>query len=217
MPSNARDILGMNLLQLLETLDDPRQHSLLRIYQDHGDLFHHGAGGNNHPNWPGGYADHVAEIIRINRILYPAMNVVRPLPFTMGQADVVLFFHDIEKPFKYGPPSDPRVMRFADGVGARLASLREQHLAQNAVVTSHDEAMWAEEAWEGAKGQILQDMTSAYGFEFSPEEVNGMRYIHGEGKHHRKDRRVAGPLAAHVHHCDNASARIWYDEGKGLG
>ena len=185
----SRDILSMNLLQLLETLEDPRQHALLKIYRDLGDLFHHGAGGNNHQNWPGGYADHVAEIIRINRILYPAMNAVRPLPFTMGQADVVLFFHDIEKPFKYGPPDDPRVMRFEDGVGAMLDSLRERHHEKTAVVTSHDEAMWAEEAWEGAKQQILLDLTGSYGFEFSPEEANGMKFIHGEGK----DRRVAGP------------------------
>ena len=63
---------------------------------------------------------------------------------------------------------------------------------------------------------VTSEILARYNIKLTPEEENAIHYAHGEGSDHRKDQRVAGPLAAHVHHCDNTSARIWYDEGKGL-
>ena len=34
-------------------------------------------------------------------VLYPVLNALRPLPFTLSDALLVLFMHDIEKPWKY--------------------------------------------------------------------------------------------------------------------
>ena len=56
---------------------------------------------HNHQAWPGGYLDHVKEAINIALKLYPVMEEIRPLPFSLSDALFVLFFHDIEKPWKY--------------------------------------------------------------------------------------------------------------------
>ena len=38
-----------------------------------------------------------------------------------------------------------------------------------------------------------------------------VKYAHGEGDDYHPTERVQSPLAAFVHHCDNTSARIWFD------
>lgn len=186
-------ILQKNLPQLLKEIDDPRQEIILKIYNDYKDLFHYAAGSTfNHQAWEGGYADHIVECLRINDITYDALKTIRPLNFTKASAAIVLFFHDIEKPFRYGKKTDARCVPW-------------QKKFQD-----------APHAWENAKWEILSDIQKSYGLKFSDDEINGLKYTHGEGNDHRKDARIASPLAAHVHHCDNTSARIWFDDGQGL-
>jgi hypothetical protein len=55
---------------------------------------------HNHQAWPGGYLDHVSETMTIAAVLHHAMSKVRPLSFSLSDALVVMFLHDIEKPFK---------------------------------------------------------------------------------------------------------------------
>jgi len=186
-------ILQKNLPQFLKEIDDPRQEIIFKIYNDYKDLFHYAAGSTfNHQAWEGGYTDHILECLRVNDVTYDALKTIRPLNFTKASAAIVLFFHDIEKPFRYGKKTDARCapwqMKFQD----------------------------VPHAWENAKWDILSDMQKTYGLEFSDDEINGLKYTHGEGDDHRKDARIASPLAAHVHHCDNTSARIWFDDGQGL-
>jgi hypothetical protein len=40
------------------------------------------------------------EVMRLACTLHIAMGTIRPLPFTMSDAVVVLFLHDLEKPWK---------------------------------------------------------------------------------------------------------------------
>ena len=50
------------------------------------------------------------------------------------------------------------------------------------------------------------------------EERNALHYIHGEShKEYDPLVRKAGPLAAFCHAADTLSARMWFDEGRGLG
>lgn len=85
-------------------MEDPRKEVLLRIYYRFHDLFHYAKGSShNHQAWEGGFADHIAESIRINNATYPALESIRPLPFSKDSAAICLFLHDIEKPFRYGP------------------------------------------------------------------------------------------------------------------
>ena len=187
------DILKKSLRDLLGALDDPRCATLLKIYDDYQDLFHMTEGSShNHQAWGGGYADHIAECLRVNEITYDALSQLRTLPFTKASAAIVLFFHDIEKPFKYGPEDDPRCAVW-----------------QNKQADTQKD-------WEEMKWDILQHFCAEYGLVLSADEQNGLKYTHGEGDDHRKDARVSCPLAAHAHHCDNTSARIWFDEGRGL-
>ena len=186
--------LKKTLLTLLEDINDPRRAILMKIYLDHAKLFHSTLGsGHNHQAWDGGYADHIAECLRINDVVYDALSEIRPLTFTKASGAIALFFHDIEKPFKYGPKTDAECIRW-----------------QSRCADTHNGD------WEAVKYDILTDFENKYGLTFTDEEQNALKYTHGEGNDHKKDQRVASPLAAHVHHCDNTSARIWFDDGKGL-
>lgn len=186
--------LKKTLLNLLEDINDPRQAILLKIYLDHAKLFHSTLGSShNHQAWDGGYADHIAECLRVNEVVYDALSEIRPLTFSKASGAIALFFHDIEKPFKYGPKTNAECLRW-----------------QTQCADKHNGD------WEAVKYDILDDFEFKYGLTFTDEEQNALKYTHGEGNDHRKDHRVASPLAAHVHHCDNTSARIWFDDGKGL-
>lgn len=189
----------MPLRTILADMTDPRRNVMLAIYDEYTELFHYAAGSShNHQAWQGGYADHIAECLRINTVVFDALNNARPLPFTENSAAICLFFHDIEKPFRYGPKDHPECIRWDQEARSR----------------DGEHNTW--KTWETIKWEILRDLATRFGFDLAQEELNALKYTHGEGNDHRKDKRVAGPLAAHVHHCDNISARIWFDEGKGL-
>jgi len=188
---NLRD--NMNLKNFLKSMTDSRKDALLDMYEKYKEIFHFSKGSmHNHQAWKGGYADHIAECLRINKITYNSLSEFRPLPFTEDSALICLFLHDIEKPFRYGPEDNEECNKW-----------REQ-------------ACIYHYGWEVLKTVILTSLLKDFGLELTEEEMNALQYAHGEGKDHLKNERVAGPLAAHVHHCDNISARIWFDEGKGL-
>ena len=127
-----------------------------------------------HQAWPGGYVGHITECIEIAAVTYAALSTMRPLPFALESAVLVLFLHDLEKPFKYVKP-----------------------------VTHFDD--------EEEKRAFVNDMIKRYGIELTDEERNALKYVHGEGDEYSPVLRIQKPLAAFVHHCDNTSARIWYD------
>lgn len=56
--------------------------------------------GHNHQAWPGGYIDHIAETMQIAEVQYSALSSIRPLPFSLESAMLVMFVHDLEKPWK---------------------------------------------------------------------------------------------------------------------
>lgn len=186
------DLLELSLRGLLERLSDPRREAMLAIYDDHQELFREAKGSShNHQAWEGGYADHLAETIRVNRWVWPVLNDKRRLPFSMDSADICLFLHDAEKLFRYSYSAHPEVLFWRHKAASTL--------------------------WEDLKDDIIRAWQHQYGFHLTADEQNAIAYTHGEGPEHRKDWRVATPLAAHVHHCDNTSARIWFDQGAGLG
>lgn len=62
---------------------------------------------HNHQAWEGGYLDHVRETMNIALVIYKAIlnNTERQLMFTIGDALLVLFIHDLEKPYRYQDPN----------------------------------------------------------------------------------------------------------------
>lgn len=192
----SQGLLNKSLRDFLESMDDPRREALLKFYDDYEDIIHYAAGSShNHQAWEGGYADHIAEVLRISELYHDAMSAVRPLSYSKEAAIMSLFFHDIEKPFRYGPEDSAECNKWR-----RLA----------------EEAGAGYEVWEDLKWDILAEIEAKYGFKLTADERNGIEYAHGEGSAHEKFRRVASPLASHVHICDTASARIWHDEGQNL-
>lgn len=66
---------------------------------DHIDAFNKAKGSShNHQTWEGGYRDHLTHCLCLASSLY---DLIKPLPFSLESAIKVLYFHDVEKLFKY--------------------------------------------------------------------------------------------------------------------
>ena len=86
----------LNLTELLRLTTRP----VRELYEHYADKFLHATGSShNHQAWVGGYIHHIVECLNIARWVYSTSP--RPLPFTLPDALLVLFLHDIEKPFKW--------------------------------------------------------------------------------------------------------------------
>lgn len=118
--------------------------------------------------------------MNIGIFMYEAFHLKRRLDFTLSDALLVLFLHDLEKPWK---------------------------LSQSE--TAMDEFLKHKE-----DKAFLEAKTAEYGFELTENHWNALKYVHGEGKDFNPHTRVQKPLAAFVHLCDTASARIWFDYPK---
>lgn len=61
---------------------------------------------SKHQAWKGGYIDHLVETMNIASSIYfsSIKDNGRELPFTLGDVILILFLHDLEKPFKYVEP-----------------------------------------------------------------------------------------------------------------
>lgn len=86
--------------ELFVYIEGPMRHRLPLLYTKYKKEMYAAQGSqHNHQAWAGGYIDHVAEVMNIARMLHQAMNAIRPLPFSVSDALIVLFLHDIEKIF----------------------------------------------------------------------------------------------------------------------
>jgi hypothetical protein len=77
----------------------------LEIFKDNVDRFLVAPGSKTkHQAWDGGYLDHLIEVMRIAIKMYDTLDKVRPLHFSLSDVLLVLFLHDLEKPFRYVEP-----------------------------------------------------------------------------------------------------------------
>jgi hypothetical protein len=90
------------LEELLGRVDEPYQSAFRRLLAEHRDAFGVARGSShNHQAWAGGYLDHVREAMNLAVVLHETLAPLRPLPFSLSDALVVLFVHDLEKPWAY--------------------------------------------------------------------------------------------------------------------
>ncbi len=159
-----------------------RRSRLLKILSDNRKLFQTVQGStNNHQAWFGGYIDHVREVMNIAYNLYDTLYSMRPLPFSIADALLVLFLHDIEKPWKYELKEDGQLYHLPEfETKAQAHAFRQKKLDE-------------------------------YGIVLTPEQQNAMLYVEGEFNDYSNLERKMGPLAAFCHLCDVTSARIWFD------
>lgn len=171
-----------SLEALIDRIDEPHRTVCRRILSDHERLFCVVQGSrHNHQAWPGGYIDHVREVMNFAVALFWLMSWIRPLPFSLSDALLVLFLHDLEKPWKY---------EIIEGGEVRYKE---------------------EMSTKGAARMFREEMLSRYGLVLTDAQRNGLTCVEGEFGDYSGSRRVMGPLAAFAHMCDVVSARIWYD------
>jgi len=114
-----------NIEQLLNLIDQPNRKACQKIYHDNKEMFDiaHGSS-HNHQAWEGGYMGHMRDIMNIAFRIYTDLDAARDLPFLLSDALLVLFLHDIEKPWKYGGKPE-EVDAFKDYQEFQLSKFKE--------------------------------------------------------------------------------------------
>ncbi len=167
---------------LVGRIDDPNGAGCAKILADHRALFATVQGStNNHQAWRGGYLDHVSEVMNIAVVLYEQLSARRPLPFSLSDLLLVVFLHDIEKPWKYDLGADGQLRHKAEMQG------------------------------KAAHQKFRMELLRQHGIVLTAEHENGLKYAEGELADYTNKQRMMGPLAAMAHMCDVASARLWFD------
>ncbi|MCA9496225.1 MAG: hypothetical protein KC589_04745 [Nanoarchaeota archaeon] len=91
-----------NLNELFEMIEEPNRSSCKKIYSDNKEIFESAKGSRlKHQAWKGGYLGHIVDIMNIAIQLYDNLNSCRKLNFSLSDSLLVLFLHDLEKPWKY--------------------------------------------------------------------------------------------------------------------
>lgn len=182
--------------QNIDKIDRPYRGICHRILEDNRQLFETVQGStHNHQTWPGGYIDHITDAMNLVRPLYKFFRKFgRALPFTRSDALLVVFLHDVEKPWRIELDSAGNAKnRTRLETKEQFKIFREQKLVE-------------------------------YGLVLPPALQNAFTYIEGEHKAYSDKRRVMNELAAFCHLVDTWCARGWYaypkaeaDEWTGAG
>lgn len=95
----------MKLRELLDLIDVPNKTKCLTLFEDNKGRFEKAPGSlSKHQSWEGGYLDHLEETMNFSADLFNLMNNKRQLDFSLSDVLLVLFLHDLEKPFRYTEP-----------------------------------------------------------------------------------------------------------------
>lgn len=169
--------------QLIEMLDEPNCSAARRLYTENRDRFLSARGSShNHQAWEGGYHDHIQDAMNYAVLFYRAeASTGRPIPFSLSDALLCVFLHDLEKPWRFE--------KAEDGSWCNTGELNTKEAREDFRIAKMEE----------------------YGFQLTPSQQNGVKYAEGEGKDYRSDQRVSNELAGFVHVCDHYSARVRHD------
>ncbi|HII15745.1 MAG TPA: hypothetical protein HA362_05540 [Nanoarchaeota archaeon] len=171
------------LNEFLDMIEEPNGSICRKLLDDNRTLFTAARGSkHNHQAWRGGYLDHITEIMNIAAVLYPQLNEARPLNFSLSDSLLVLYLHDLEKPWKYTTKEDGT-------------------LEVNPALTDKETQVRS----------FVEQKIREYGFVLTEGLWNGINYVEGEKNDYSGKRRTQTPLAAFAHLCDNWSARGWFD------
>jgi hypothetical protein len=98
------------LMSFLGDLDgEDGCEGLMKFHADHEALIRDAKGSKSkHQAWPGGYLDHLVECLTIGDEMWNGLGCIRELPFEWSSVVKVLYFHDVEKMFKYSNLKPPR-------------------------------------------------------------------------------------------------------------
>lgn len=169
--------------ELLDMIEGPNGEACRRIYEEHHEAFTASPGSrHNHQYWPGGYIDHVTDAMNIGLQVYETYNNLRELPFTQSDVLMIVYLHDLEKPFLYSYNED--------GTVDKKEELMEK----------------------SAREEFKRNMLDKYGIELNPLQDNALEFVEGiRDNKYSNTRRVMGELAVVCHIADLTSARLWYN------
>lgn len=174
---------------VLALIDEPWRTPCEKILAEHRSLFERARGStHNHQTWDGGYIDHITDGLNYARHLYALDAALgRPMPFTLSDALLIFYLHDLEKPWRILVQESGEAMN-RPGLDTKAAfkAFREEKLAD-------------------------------YGLVLTPAQLNGLTYVEGEMGDYSSTRRVMNELAAFCHKVDVWSARQCYDYPKAIG
>lgn len=177
------------LAELINFIDEPNRTNCMRILTDNLELFQTIPGStHNHQTFVGGFYGHIEDCCNYAYYLYDFdASFGRPLPFSKSDVILIMFLHDLEKPWRIEVMEDGSV-RNRPGLDSKEAfkQFREQKLAE-------------------------------YGVTLTPSQFNALTYVEGELNDYSSKHRVMNELAAFCHKVDTWSARGWYDYPKPQG
>jgi hypothetical protein len=117
---------------LVAMIDEPNRLPCQRILTEHRCLFEHVHGStHNHQTWSGGYIDHVTDCMNFIRHLFTFVSAFgRPMPFTLSDALLVIYLHDLEKPWRFLVNQDRIANRVELSTKAQRKQFREDKLRE---------------------------------------------------------------------------------------
>jgi hypothetical protein len=185
--SRARKLsLSLDYLSIdacVDLIDQPHRSVCKKILANHRALFEKARGStHNHQTWDGGYIDHITDGMNYARHLYAFECAFgRPMRFSMSDALLVFFLHDLEKPW--------RILVDAAGKASNRSGLDSKAAYQ----------------------EFREKKLEEYGLVLSDYQRNAFTYVEGELKDYSSERRVMNELGSFCHRVDTWSARERYD------
>ncbi len=177
---NNKQPTRLTIDELLELIDEPNRIGCKMLLHNNRKLFTEAYGSvHNHQAWPGGYLDHLVEIMNYAVIFYATLlSTGRPVNFSLSDVLLILFIHDIEKPWKY--------RRNKKGDLEVIPSLRSK-------VAQH-------------KFRLAK--IREYFISLTKQLLNAFKYVEGEFDKYNERGRVMNELAGFCHMMDVCSARV---------
>jgi len=172
-----------SLAEAINLIKSPSRSRCRRILEENRVVFEMARGSDaKHQAWKRGYLDHITETMNLAILFYGSLSSTgRPLNFTLSDSLLVLFLHDLEKPFKQLKGKE---LGLYDSSGKKNRS-----------------------AIDKFKGKLFK----SYGLILTGKQRNAIRYVEGENEDYHPTKRVMNELAAFCHLCDIWSARGWYE------
>ena len=88
----------------LSKIEKPNGERCRQLWHDFRERFELAPGAlRKHQAWKGGYVHHLEETMNLGMAFYKQMDSFRALPFSFSDVVLILFLHDLEKPFRYVP------------------------------------------------------------------------------------------------------------------
>lgn len=141
-PISAEQPPYRTLEEMLAEIPGENGEACLQILDDHRERFMLAPGSKKkHQAWPGGYMDHVVDAMNIGSGMYDwYCSIGRTPGFSRSDVLLVLFLHDIEKPFKYDIDKDNNIIdRISMDKPAR-AQFRTDFMVQYGIVLNESRA-----------------------------------------------------------------------------